>query len=167
MGVPRAAATAGFLSPGLGCPGALSWVSQDLGCPMVGDIPESGVSQSPERGVPELGVKRDLGHSRVWGVPGLGHHRIWGVPELRVPQDLGCLGLGMSRVLGCSRFWDAPSRCRPRGRPPRCLHRLHEIPSLLRPDPHQLQTGRLRHIPAGVPGPGGHFWGRGGTFGAP
>ncbi|XP_050839778.1 5'-AMP-activated protein kinase subunit gamma-1 isoform X2 [Serinus canaria] len=135
---------------GLGCPGI--WgirgigVSWDLGYSRVWGIPGFRVSWvlicPGIWGIPGFGVSRDLGYPGYWCVLGFEVSE-----DFEVSQNWGCHGIRGVWVLGFSRSWGVPSRCHPRGRSPRCLHRLHEIPSLLRPDPHQLQTGCLRHIP--------------------
>lgn len=153
---------------GSGCP--LVGVSHVLGCSLI------GVSWS--WGVLLLGFPSPLvlGFLMLWGVLALGCllvgvSQCWGVPCfgvscLPVSHFLGCPITGFSHVFGVSRccgvsrfglpcVWGVPLTLRvPRGASLRRLHRLHEVPPLLRPHPHQLQARRLRHFPAGGPGAG-------------
>lgn len=138
----------------LGCPSALVlgfltlWGVLALGCLLVG-------------------VSHVLGCPMFWGVLLLGFSHILGLSCLPVSHFLSCPITGFSHVFGVSRccgvscfgvpcVWGVPLMLRvPRGASPRRLHRLHEVPPLLRPHPHQLQARRLRHFPAG--GAGGRF----------
>uniref|UniRef100_A0A493T8F8 5'-AMP-activated protein kinase subunit gamma-1 n=1 Tax=Anas platyrhynchos platyrhynchos TaxID=8840 RepID=A0A493T8F8_ANAPP len=146
----------------LGCPSALVlgflmlWGVLALGCLLV------GVSQC--WGVPCFGVSCCWDFLIFWGCPVYQCLIFWavplpgflmfsGCPGVVVSHVSGCPGVVVSHVLGCLAFGVSPLTLRvPRGASPRRLHRLHEVPPLLRPHPHQLQARRLRHFPAGEEG---------------